>query len=223
MAMKIFRKWYHKWRHHPCGQDMEADSVERAVFENGFSPASYQNPCISQMHPILMRIIEQKKISYQNLEPVIIDAEEGLDGDSDDIQIVLSGLTEGLNYLLLITDRPDSYTYFMDRMYEENGLIVQHISKSARKGACGNLILDFERSGGMSAESMACPDAIYLPIYKKPWEISENLDIIVPVGYNTLVVDGIFLPQPEGCRSTDGKFMENMINIDRLDQEFRKG
>ena len=28
----------------------------------------------------------------------------------------------------------------------------------------------------------------YIPIHKKPWEIRENLDILVPFGYNTVIV-----------------------------------
>ena len=28
----------------------------------------------------------------------------------------------------------------------------------------------------------------YIPIHKKPWKIAENLDIIVPFGYNTVIV-----------------------------------
>ena len=68
---------------------------------------------------------------------------------------------------------------------------------------------------------MIRPNMVYLPIYKKPWEISENLDIIVPVGYNTLVIDSIPLPYQSGEYSHYKRFMND--KIDRLDREFRKG
>jgi len=163
-----------------------------------------------------------KKIPFQKLELVIIDAEEGRDQDDDDIQTVLYGLERQLNYLLLITDRPDRYEAFMDEMYEENGLIVQLLPKSARRQARGNLVLDFERSGGILEESAANTKAVCLPVYKRPWEISENLDILVPVGYNTLVVDGIFPLDSEESACINKRFRKDKM-IDRLDREFRKG
>ena len=115
----------------------------------------------------------------------------------------------------MVTDRPEKYKTFADEMYEENGLIVQQISKSVCQQARGNVILDFERSSGFFRKNTVDSKAIYLPIYKRPWEISENLDILVPVGYNTLVVGGI-LP-------ADWLEYRYMNERDRLDREFRKG
>ena len=149
------------------------------------------------------------------MELVIIDAEENKDQDDEDIQIVLDELNQQLNYLLMVTDRPERYETFADEMYEENGLIVQQISKSVCQQARGNVILDFERSSGFFRKNTVDSKAIYLPIYKRPWEISENLDILVPVGYNTLVVGGI-LP-------VDWLEYRYMNERDRLDREFRKG
>lgn len=189
-----------------------------------FSPVTYRNPCIPQMDVIIKNVAKRRQVTYQKVELIVIDAEEGYEDDREDIMVTLAKLVQGLNYLLLITDRPGSYGYFMDTVYEESGLIVQQVPKSARKGARGNFILDFERSGGISADTMIRPEAIYLPIYKKPWEIAENLDIIVPVGYNTLVVEGIFQPQQNESCFMDNRFVKDTVNyIDRLDREFRKG
>ena len=213
MAGKIIRSWIAKWRNqkkYAQTSDDKEDAVQDSlVYE--FSPMTYQNPCISHIYEIVSHVLEKRQISYRQLELIVVDAE--ISQDSYDIENVLEQLTPKLNYLLLVTDRPAYYKDFVHAMYEENGLIVQRIPKSDRRRARGNLVLDFERSGAVSTESMVRPGAIYLPIYKKPWEIGENLDIMVPVGYNTLVIEGIFLP--------DEDLMED--KIDRLDQEFRKG
>ena len=94
---------------------------------------TYENPYIYYIQPILKCILKQKQIPYQRLELVVIDADQGRSDDMDDIRIVLEDLAQGLNYLLLITDEPDSYKHFAEEMYQENGLIVQQVPKSAKK------------------------------------------------------------------------------------------
>lgn len=223
MPFRIIRTWISRWRNRKHTQNAETNFLaEKNIRKNVFSPMTYQNPYIIYMHEIIERVISLKKLSFQKLELVVIDAEEYRDPDDDDIQTVLYGLDQRLNYLLLITDRPDRYESYMNEMYEETGLIVQQLPKSARRQARGNLILDFERGGGLLGEAAMNAHAVYLPIYKRPWEISENLDILVPVGYNTLVVDGIFPPDSEGCASINERFRKDKM-IDRLDREFRKG
>lgn len=158
---------------------------------NVFSPLTYQNPCISMMRSIVEYVIAEREVTFQKLELVILDAGSEHDLQDDlDIQDTLSQLAFGLNYLLLVTDRPDFFEDFVFHMYEENGLIVQQVEKSVCKNVRGNLVLDFERAGEVPKENMLRPGVIYVPIYKKPWEIGENLDIKVPVGYNTLVIEG---------------------------------
>lgn len=223
MAVRIFQKICSQWFRHKPKQKTVSETKD-VVLEDGFSPMTYQNPFIYYMHEILDQIISKKNISFQKLELIIIDAEDFHDSDIDDVLFVLNDLSQELNYLLILSDRIDAYEKFSDQMYEENGLIVQKCTKSVQKKARGNLVLDFERSGKFCPQNVIYPETIYLPVYKKPWEISEKLDIIVPVGYNTLVVDGFFLPQPEECCSMNGRFMKDRINkTDRLDQEFRKG
>lgn len=224
MAGKLFRNWLYKYFLRMKHSGIEAYETnietEQVALRDMFSPMTYENPYIYYMQPILKFILNEKHIPYQKLELIIIDADEGRSDDIHDIQIVLEDLAQGLNYLLLITDEPDSYKNFADEMYQENGLIVQQIPKSAKKEARGNLIIDFERDSKILTECIHSK-AVYLPIYKKPWEISENLDIIVPVGYNTLVVSGIPLPMKSEDSSKYERFMND--KIDRLDQEFRKG
>lgn len=213
MAGRNIRSWIAKWRifkNHGQTSDVHEDCTQKSLSYE-FSPMTYQNPCISHIHEIVSHVLEHRQLSYRRLELIVVDAE--MSQDSYDIESVLEQMTPNLNYLLLVTDRPAYYEDFVHAMYQENGLIVQQISKADRGRAHGNMVMDFERSGAVSAESMIGSKAIYLPIYKKPWEIGENLDIMVPVGYNTLVIEGIFLPEED----------DREDKIDRLDQEFRKG
>lgn len=200
-----------------AGEDFAAES--RPEPKHAFSPMSYQNPCIDYIHPILERVLEKRNIPYQHLKLAVIDVET--EQDDYDIQTVLSQLGSMLNYLLLVTDRPDYFSRFMDKKLAEDGLIVQQTAKAGGKGVYGNMILDFERRGNVPLKGMLRPDVIYIPVYKKPWEICENLDIRVPVGYNTLVVDGIYLPKPDNEGAAWEGFFES--HLDRLDKEFRKG
>lgn len=157
-----------------------------------FSPMTYQNPCISKMRSIVESVAADKKVSFQKLELIVLDAGQDQSMQDDfDIRDTLSQLAFGLNYLMLVTDRPEFYEDFVYDMYQENGLIVQQAQKSACKNVRGNFVLDFERAGEAPNVSMLRPGVIYVPIYKKPWEISENLDIKVTVGYNTLVIEGV--------------------------------
>ena len=56
-----------------------------------------------------------------------------------------------------------------------------------RSGVGDTLVLDFEWEGQCYFNLLA-QGKNYIPIHKKPWKIAENLDIIVPFGYNTVIV-----------------------------------
>lgn len=220
MAEKGIRKWIKKWWYWSLDlTENEEWEEELSVAEKQFSPMTYQNPCISCMKQIISQVLDQRNILYGHLRLVIIDTER--ETDDHDIKKVLGQFGEMLNYLMLITDRPDYFENYTDTMFEENGLIVQQTFRTGCTDIPGNVVLDFERSENRIMEHIQTPGTIYLPVYKKPWEICENLDIIVPVGYNTLVVSGILLPQwKEGYTVSEGLFEDKS---DRLDQEFRKG
>ncbi len=187
-VLDYWRKWVRKFKKSKKDAFVPISGGKADVF----SPLTYHNPCISKMRSVVERVIADREVTFQKLELVILDAQSGQDVKDDfDIQDTLSQLANGLNYLLLVTDRPDFYEDFVYDMYEENGLIVQHAPKSVCERVRGNFVLDFEREGEAPKESMLRPGVIYVPIYKKPWEIGENLDIKVPVGYNTLVIEGV--------------------------------
>ena len=216
MLFGRFLAWIDRHRSREDMRNMDAKHPKKDGKEQDrFSPMTYRNPYIMYMHQIISNVIRQKKISYQCLELIIIDAEENSDQDDQDVRMVLYDRDDQLNYLLIVTDRPERYESFMDEMYEENGLIVQQIQKTSCREVRGNVVLDFERSSSFFKQNAVHADAVYLPVYKRPWEIGENLDILVPVGYNTLIVEGILPADWQECRC--------MNERDRLDWEFRKG
>ena len=55
-----------------------------------------------------------------------------------------------------------------------------------------NVVLDMEWEGSCHREYMK-EQILYIPIYKRPWsklEMEQNLDISIPIGYNTMIVKG---------------------------------
>ena len=101
----------------------------------------------------------------------------------------LCQITDGLNHLVIYTKRPEYFSDFAGRMLQEYGLIVVLAPKENDRVMPDSLVLDFEYDRQMKTDFLQ-EDIIYLPIYKKPWQIAENLDISVPIGYNTVIVKG---------------------------------
>ncbi len=76
-------------------------------------------------------------------------------------------------------------------------------------------MLDFEWKGRCYDEQMR-PGRYYIPIHKKPWETAENLDIIVPIGYNTVIVKSV---QNKRKRPEKDRFEAETIRKER----YKKG
>ena len=132
-------------------------------------------------------------ISYGQLSPVFIDGDE-----PEDCLHTAEALSEGLNHLLILTDDPVYYSAYRDRMYLEEGLIVEFAPKTKRAvreeillSAARNLILDFDSFPTQKPE-LCGQGRAYIPVTAKRWQASRrdggNLDIAVPIGYNTLIV-----------------------------------
>ena len=75
-------------------------------------------------------------------------------------------------------------------MYEDTGLVVQlEVDKEVSLEGV-NVIVDMERKGNCYYRYMK-EGVLYIPVYKRPWsyvKMLENLDISVPIGYNTVIV-----------------------------------
>lgn len=166
------------------------------------------NPCIPYVRKVVESLLTRKGCGYQEFYPLILDFEEGevqrgiaetsfLEYETEreilrirrQVDSVLQQLTPELNRMIIRTGRPAYFEEFVQTMYEENGLIIQLEEKSCEPFPKGCFVMDFEL-WGEPLQRMFREDIFYLPIYRKPWEIAENLDILVPIGYNTVIVKG---------------------------------
>ncbi|MCF2643291.1 MAG: hypothetical protein PUB46_03225 [Lachnospiraceae bacterium] len=155
-----------------------------------------ENPYLFQFRSIMEQILEKKQLSYKEFAPVLIDEEKPeMLVMEEDIFIVLKQLERDLNALTILTDRPRAFLDFAEHMKEETGLLVSILEKKKltfREFASiqGNVMIDFQKNGHfLNAEKK--DGYCYIPIYKIPWKKGENLDIIVPIGYNTVIVKGV--------------------------------
>lgn len=165
---------------------------------------SYTNEFLRNFRPIFFGILKEKRLEPGRVELEIIDEESEGYGifEPAGVREVLEQLSEDLNFLTIYTERPAYFSEFAETMYLENGLIVMVFPKNAleptggrRNLSAGNalgtkLILDFEWEGDCYFGQMR-PGRYYIPIHKKPWILGENLDIMIPIGYNTVIVKGV--------------------------------
>lgn len=166
---------------------------------------SYPNAFLQNFRPVFLAILKETRLSMKRVELEVID-EESEDYsvfEPADVRDVLEQLSEDLNFLTVYTERPAYFREFAEIMYEENGLIVTFFPKKQLKYrnvvSSQKLVLDFEWMG-KCYEGQICRGRYYIPIHKKPWEKAENLDIIVPIGYNTVIVKGM-----QGGRKEPGR------------------
>ena len=159
---------------------------------------TYVNPFLVDFLPVFYGILEARQINLRCMELIIWDEEleERHIFERADARDVLYQLGPKLNALTIYTERPEYYVSFVRQMDEEWGLQVVVLPKKGKKngsilqtGCDRGLVLDFEWN---STEKVMPIDkqCYYVPIHKKPWKIAENLDILVPFGYNTVIVKG---------------------------------
>lgn len=157
---------------------------------------TFENPYLVDFAPILFAVIREKGINPAKMELVIFDerTDEQRMFERVDVLDVLSQLDGEINALTIYTDRPEYFAGFTEHAYDENGLVTILASKKEQKDVMRQetddrirVILDFEWYG-TCYEHRKSAGGGYIPIHKKPWEIRENLDILVPFGYNTVIV-----------------------------------
>lgn len=149
------------------------------------------NHFLPKLRLILEQILAMKQINYKDFKPLFIDSDNPVESllDEDDISQALEQISRDLNFLIILTERPEYFHSYIETMYEETGLAVSIQEKFGRKRYPANVVLDFEQTGSLY-NNITVTEAIYLPIYKREWSIADNLDISVPIGYNTVIVKG---------------------------------
>lgn len=147
------------------------------------------NPYLPRLREIIEIILKRRNIPYEQFAPVLIDG-----GDVQNTLLAAELLGRDLNRLTILTDRPAYFSVYTDNMYEEYGLIVEIFPKEPHKiaelcteSADANVILDLEEKKEQRNE-IKFGRKIYIPVFKKRWERAGNLDIAVPIGYNTMIV-----------------------------------
>jgi len=175
----------------------------------------FENPYLVDFASIFFSLLKEKEINPAKVEIIVFDEEIDEYHPFERVTVldVLNQLREGMNALTIYTDRPSFFTEFVESVGDEDGLLVTITPKKEQKYAetlCVTerigVILDFEWRGHCHNPNRkgSCG---YIPIHKKPWEIRENLDILVPFGYNTVIVKGSY--------TNDKKFVN-----DRFDEGF---
>lgn len=144
-----------------------------------------------RMREILEQILEQYGLDYGSMRLLLIDTDRTPESvfEEDDAKKVLAQLSADLNFLIILTDRPVYFQGYVEKMYEETGLPVHVEAKEGQRSYSANTVLDLEQKGHLRTLHLTEP-SIYLPIYKRSWKTAENLDIYVPIGYNTVIVKG---------------------------------
>lgn len=174
-----------KWlRHFLQKKETEKKDIQEEVFrENKFLPF---------LRNILEQVLKQYELGYGEFHPLLVDTDTPPESmlSEDDVEQVLEQISKDLNFLQIITDRPAYFSYYVEKMYEDSGLVVQLEGKDSFSLNGVNVVLDMERKGDMRRECMK-ENIHYIPIYKKSWSQGENLDISIPIGYNTVIVKGI--------------------------------
>lgn len=149
------------------------------------------NPCNPSFRSIIEQVLTIYGITYQKLHLAVWDV--GLQSKeqitSEEESYMLSLLLPGLNGLTIYTSRPEHFMELAELQLQESGLVVELADKQSIRRYTNQLLLDYEQEETVRGHF---PDkqTIYIPIYKRPWLISPNLDISVPIGYNTVIVKG---------------------------------
>ena len=167
---------------------------------------SYPNAYLRDFVPVLGQILKEKQIAPEKLHLEIIDEESEEKSIFEPVGVdeVLDQLADELNHLTVYTDRPAHFQAFAEQIYEENGLMPLIFTKkqlksrsfsgarawrTERHAAWGGRYTRFGFEWeGQCYFNLLAQGKNYIPIHKKPWKIAENLDIIVPFGYNTVIV-----------------------------------
>lgn len=177
-------QWIKKWF---TRKKVDKQQEEAMVKEDIYLP---------YIREILEQLLEQRNLDYQHMRLLLIDKEleehslfekefvfetifsEFDMGNQDDVSRVLSHLSLDLNFLIIQTERPEYFQKYVEKMYEETGLVVGVENKNSLCRLQANVVLDFEKNGRFGNE-MILEKIIYIPIYRQLKEIVEKSKIFI--------------------------------------------
>ena len=87
-----------------------------------------ENPYLPQLKEILDAILKKKKLSYEKLVLVVIDGYE-----IENVLLAIRCIGSELNRLIVLTDRAAYFENISEKLYEEQGLIVEFFPKTTEK------------------------------------------------------------------------------------------
>lgn len=154
-----------------------------------------ENPYLHKLRGILEQVLSLYKMSYKDFRPLLVDTDMPPESllDEDQVEVLLEQISQDLNFLRIVTDRPAYFEDYIQRMYEDSGLVVQTCPKGWEFCEDTNVVLDMEQKGDCPLKYVK-EHMLYIPVYKRQWcpaENMENLDISIPIGYNTVIVKGV--------------------------------
>ena len=155
---------------------------------------SFSNGFLYDFKPVYEGILAAKGVKPECAVVEVIDEEPdgaGMFEPAGTLE-VLGQIGDELNALTIYTDRAAYFGEFAETMYEKNGLVVlivskRHLAVRKMKNDSDIFLFDFEWNGAFY-EKQIVVGKHYIPIHKKAWRTAENLDIEVPIGYNTVIV-----------------------------------
>ena len=156
---------------------------------------SFSNEFLYDFKPVYEGILMAKDVKPERAVVEVIDEEQegaGMFEPAGALE-VLEQIGDDVNTLTIYTDRAAYFREFAETMYEKNGLVSLIVSKKrlglAKKtvGCSSIFLFDFEWDGAFYEKQIAL-GKYYIPIHKRAWRTAENLDIAVPIGYNTVIV-----------------------------------
>lgn len=164
---------------------------------------------LAMMELIFMQLLRERKIPKKEMKLVCMDRPDL------DILGLLEKWKTDLNFLTIVTDRPEYYGEFADRMFEETGLLVSFFTRPLSRQLYGNLVLDFGRSGEK--------EYLFYPKGASVVDLSEDPDrmrFVLAKRKDIHYYNRLYLKQ--NGREVDAGLAEAALNITGILSEDRK-
>lgn len=164
---------------------------------------------LAMMELIFMQLLRERKIPKKEMKLVCMDRPDL------DILGLLEKWETDLNFLTIVTDRPEYYREFADRLFEETGLLVSFFVRPLSQQLYGNLVLDFGRSGER--------EYLYYPKGASVVDLSEDPERMRPIlakRKDIRYYNRLYLKQ--GSREVDAGLIEAALNITGILSEDRE-